>query len=120
MYFIDVEPVFGNVFVLDIKSHVNNNQKSSVTLWQAIKVVESWIWPLKQGSFTQMCHVTIVLTDLQLSGNSSFAPVSKVNLSLVVFCHHLYKLLRQDSMLWKSKLHKTYLNEDKGLPTCCI
>lgn len=39
------------------------------------------------------------LTDLQLSGNSSFALISEVNLSLVVLCHHLYKLLGQDRML---------------------
>lgn len=39
------------------------------------------------------------LTDLQLPGDASFALVSEVDLSLVVLCHHLDKLLGQDGML---------------------
>lgn len=39
------------------------------------------------------------LTDLQLPGDASFALVSEVDLSLVVLCHHLDKLLGEDGML---------------------
>lgn len=42
---------------------------------------------------------TLKLTDLQLPGDASFALVSEVDLSLVVLCHHLNKLLGEDGML---------------------
>ena len=45
------------------------------------------------------------LTDLQLPSNSSFTLFSEVHLSLVVFCHHLHKLLSQDGVLFDIKAH---------------
>lgn len=45
------------------------------------------------------------LTDLQLSGNASFALVPEVDLGLVVLGHHLHKLLGQDGVLRREGTH---------------
>lgn len=47
------------------------------------------------------------LTDLQLPGDSSFTLFSEVHLSLVVFCHHLHKLLGQDGVLVNTGVETT-------------
>lgn len=59
---------------------------SSIPSWLSSKTKELVINRLK-------------LTDLQLPGDASFALVSEVDLSLVVLCHHLNKLLGEDGML---------------------
>lgn len=44
MYFTDVELECSNIVVLDIMSHVK--EKNYVTVWQTIKLLESWIFKL--------------------------------------------------------------------------
>lgn len=67
--------------------------------------MENIMDPEAEVSSTSSLNVTIssiqqlALTDLQLAGDPSLALVSEVHLSLVVLCHHLYKLFGQNCVL---------------------